>query len=289
MDVSGGEESGEGWEEVVEAALDEGKELHMECTVGASKFWRIVQDGNEVVVVFGKIGGKGQERIKETPGEEEAKDHIRKQVASKVAKGYWFVEQGGEGGGDDGGKKRKRSDDGGGKGGKRLSDAEAVAQLERVTGKKAAELGKKGGVSDAAIAELEKKTGRVLPDEYKAMLKVVDGEYLTLNAFPVSFKNTWSETHVPVNGIGGMSDLEGSDEMAEEWGYPPQYAHSLMIIDSDGHNTIALDYTRGPPDNPPVVFLDQVCREDEEWEVTHLCNSFADLVSGLVDASTLED
>jgi uncharacterized protein (TIGR02996 family) len=52
------------------------------------KFWQIERDGTRVLVTFGRIGSKGQTKLKEFPDEAAAQKECGKLVKEKLAKGY---------------------------------------------------------------------------------------------------------------------------------------------------------------------------------------------------------
>lgn len=54
----------------------------------AAKFWEITQNGASYTVHFGKIGTKGQEKVKACASIEEAAAEIEKLIKEKTKKGY---------------------------------------------------------------------------------------------------------------------------------------------------------------------------------------------------------
>ncbi len=54
----------------------------------SNKFWEIAQDGNRMIVRFGKTGTNGQENVKVFETDEQAKIEIDKLIQQKVKKGY---------------------------------------------------------------------------------------------------------------------------------------------------------------------------------------------------------
>jgi superfamily I DNA and/or RNA helicase/predicted DNA-binding WGR domain protein len=54
----------------------------------SDKFWAIAQDGNRMIVHFGKTGTKGQENIKTFEDPEVTKNEIEKLIQQKIKKGY---------------------------------------------------------------------------------------------------------------------------------------------------------------------------------------------------------
>lgn len=54
----------------------------------SDKFWDIAQDGNRMLVRFGKTGTKGQENVKTFETQEQTKIEVEKLIQQKVRKGY---------------------------------------------------------------------------------------------------------------------------------------------------------------------------------------------------------
>lgn len=54
----------------------------------SSKFWEVETDGRQVKIRYGRIGANGQSQTKSFTSDTAAEEHTRKQIASKLAKGY---------------------------------------------------------------------------------------------------------------------------------------------------------------------------------------------------------
>ncbi len=52
------------------------------------KFWKIESSQNDVITEFGKVGNRGQKKVKTLDSPEDAKSHLTKQIAAKLKKGY---------------------------------------------------------------------------------------------------------------------------------------------------------------------------------------------------------
>ena len=259
--------------EEAKKALAVGLEVTLHCTKGgASKFWTVTVDGEEVVVVFGKIGSAGQERIADKGSTAAALDHAIAQLESKVqpSKGYVIVSaSGGE----------AAAAAAGGKEGE--PDAESIdALLERISSKKPADLtAATPGVTRADIDAFEAQYKRKLPALYASILQITDGMILALNAVPAD-PNPWANDHAPVNTLASLSQLGGTDEDAEEWELPDDMQGKILMIDGDGHEWIILDYTRpNTAGEPTVAYILQ--ESDPEWKRFRIADSFADLLSRL--------
>jgi len=62
---------------------------HLELVEGSSsKFWRAVQRGGEVRTTFGRIGTRGQSKLKTFDDSDDADDHVRAMIDEKTGKGY---------------------------------------------------------------------------------------------------------------------------------------------------------------------------------------------------------
>jgi len=84
--LNGDDDDGDGEENTDE---DDGSETYLEYVEGtSSKFWRIVVDGNEHTVTFGKIGTAGQSKTKTFDDAAAAQEDADKLIKSKRKKGY---------------------------------------------------------------------------------------------------------------------------------------------------------------------------------------------------------
>ena len=69
--------------------LPSGTGRHFECVEGtARKFWRVAVEGSELVVHFGRLGTKGQQKRKTFASVELATRELDKLVREKIGKGY---------------------------------------------------------------------------------------------------------------------------------------------------------------------------------------------------------
>jgi hypothetical protein len=71
--------------------------------------------------------------------------------------------------------------------------------------------------------------------------------------------NSWSESHVPFEGVAGIGRREGRESLfdspclVEEWGLPSP----IVLLSGDGHCWIALDYRAcGREGEPSVTWFD---------------------------------
>ncbi|MFW1641672.1 SMI1/KNR4 family protein [Vibrio parahaemolyticus] len=147
--------------------------------------------------------------------------------------------------------------------------------------------------TDAMVLEIEEELGYKLPASYVELMHSQNGGLPESTCFPTSKSNSWAEDHVVIHGFLGIGreksyslcgDL-GSQFMMQEWGYP-NIGIYFGDCPSAGHDMLCLDYRGcGPNGEPVVVHVD----EENDYEITHLANSFEEFVEGLVNKSQFED
>ncbi|MBM2574679.1 SMI1/KNR4 family protein [Jannaschia sp. Os4] len=146
--------------------------------------------------------------------------------------------------------------------------------------------------SEAVIRRVEKTLGVVLPASYVNLMRGQNGGIPRRTAFPTSVPTSWADDHVAVHGLFGIGETGtyalcgecGSRFWETEWGYP---AIGVYFADCPlaGHDMVGLDYRScGPAGEPSVVHVDQ----ERDYAITHLSDSFAQFVDGLVDAARFE-
>ncbi|MFD9768240.1 SMI1/KNR4 family protein [[Kitasatospora] papulosa] len=106
------------------------------------------------------------------------------------------------------------------------------------------------------------------------------------NAFPTDVPPSWSENHVPFDGMMGIGRCNGqlslldTAYLVEEWGLPSP----VVLLSGDGHCWIALDYRAcGVRAEPSVTWFDV----DTDTELP-LAADFQTFVERLTAAASFE-
>lgn len=139
-------------------------------------------------------------------------------------------------------------------------------------------------LTDAMIAEAERKLGVRLPAELIALLRVQNGGYTKGFAFPMSRKTSYADDHIVLEDLGGIvtdpnhetaHNILDTEYMTNEWGLPPKQ----VLLSGDGHSWISLDYREGS--EPAVAWIDVESDED-----VRVAGSLREFLDGLVPSST---
>ncbi|UQI49695.1 SMI1/KNR4 family protein (plasmid) [Streptomyces sp. HU2014] len=113
----------------------------------------------------------------------------------------------------------------------------------------------------AVVQDAERRLGVRLPVSLLEILRVQNGGLVaeSWNACPTDVPTSWSENHVPFDGMmgigrhGGQLSLLDSPYLVEEWGLPSP----LVLLSGDGHCWVALDYRScGENGEPSVTWFD---------------------------------
>ena len=141
--------------------------------------------------------------------------------------------------------------------------------------------------------KVEKELGYILPESYKALMRIQNGGMLRKNTFEVPFQRDWSRDLVDVMSIYGIdcnkrysiSGEFGNKFWIEEWKYP-NIGIAICDTMTGGHDMIFLDYSDcGPKGEPCVVHIDQ----EGDYEITYLADNFKDFLEGLFKYEEDED
>lgn len=139
------------------------------------------------------------------------------------------------------------------------------------------------------VREAEHVLGVTLPSALLDLLRVQNGGIVAddHDAFPTSRPTSWSEDHVPFDGLMGIGHRDGTTSLletpylVEEWGLPAP----LVLLSGDGHCWIGLDYrTCGRDGEPSVTWFET----DFDAELA-LADDFRSFVEGLTAGSTYGD
>ncbi|WP_069187701.1 SMI1/KNR4 family protein [Alkalihalobacillus pseudalcaliphilus] len=137
-------------------------------------------------------------------------------------------------------------------------------------------------VIDKQIHEAEKQLNIKLPEAYIRLLKIQNGGYISINAFPTTTPNSWADDHVHIEKIFGIKPNEGilaTPYLIEEWGLP----ESIVLFAGDGHGWFAFDYRHTKTD-PSIIYL------DVEQELTiELTANFESFLAGLYEYEESEE
>ncbi|MEJ9115908.1 SMI1/KNR4 family protein [Bacillus paramobilis] len=132
-------------------------------------------------------------------------------------------------------------------------------------------------INDELIKKAEEVLNVKLPESYINLLKEQNGGTLRLDVHPTSEPNSWTDDHVNVSGLYGISFDENESSILEsryliqEWEMP----ENLVLLSGDGHTWIALDY-RNVAENPPVIFID-----NEVEQIIELAPNFESFLQNL--------
>lgn len=147
------------------------------------------------------------------------------------------------------------------------------------------ERGRGPRISDALIAEAERKLRVRLPSAYLRLLAERNGGTPQRRCLRTERPTSWARDHVQVRtllGLGyddGADGAYGSEYLIREWGYP---AIGVVVFDTPaaGPDTVMLDYSVcGPSGEPRVVYV------DDDRSVLLVASDFGELVAKLVDGS----
>lgn len=144
-------------------------------------------------------------------------------------------------------------------------------------------------LTDEMVREAERVLGVRLPAALLDLLRVQNGGIVAADhdAFPTSQPTSWSEDHVPFDGLmgigrrDGMTSLLNTPYLIDEWGMPAP----LVLLSGDGHCWIGLDYRVCGQDGEPSVTWFET---DLDREVV-LADDFRSFVQGLTAASAFGD
>jgi hypothetical protein len=143
-------------------------------------------------------------------------------------------------------------------------------------------------LTDEGVEDAERRLGVRLPSSLLEILRLQNGGLVAsdCNALPTGVPTSWSESHVPLDGMMGIGRREGqlslldTPYLVEEWGLPSP----LVLLSGDGHCWIALDYRLcGRQGEPSVTWFDT----DWNTELT-LAADFRTFIEGLTSASTFD-
>lgn len=148
-------------------------------------------------------------------------------------------------------------------------------------------------LTDEMVAAAEHELGVTLPQSYVELMRTCNGGYTHSAAFPTDEPTSWAPDHVSVRDILGIPavgaprrDLVGDGilktaYMIEEWEMP----QGIVLLSTEGHTSIALDYRASGPAGPPTVAWIDV----EMGEEAQLAETFEAFVAALVPESTFPD
>ncbi|MFF1818220.1 SMI1/KNR4 family protein [Kribbella sp. NPDC058245] len=141
----------------------------------------------------------------------------------------------------------------------------------------------------AMIRDAEEFLGYKLPQAYIDLLFERNGGSPRRCCCPTDFPTSWADDHFEISGllgIGGSWGINssrggGSPYLISEWGYPDI---GIVICDtpSAGHDTVMLDYSSGPDEEPSVTYI------DEDRIPRKVADSFGAFIARLVDCESLD-
>ena len=137
------------------------------------------------------------------------------------------------------------------------------------------------------VERAESQLNVKFPELLVKLLKIQNGGYLKGFVFPINFRTSWSDDHVPFDELFGInfdeigtgeSSLTSSNYLTEEWGLP----ESQVVLTGDGHWWITLDY-RTNKQTPTISWIDVEVIEDIK-----LANTFDEFIDQLVSNDEFE-
>ncbi|MGB2740108.1 MAG: SMI1/KNR4 family protein [Cognaticolwellia sp.] len=140
-------------------------------------------------------------------------------------------------------------------------------------------------LTDKLVEEIESELGYKLPPSYIELMKTQNGGSPNNTAAPCNEPTSWSDDHVAITSIFGISKNKGwslcgelgSQFMIDEWGYP-EIGVYICDCPSAGHDMVALDYRKcGHNGEPEVVHVDQEC----DYKITFLASNFESFIKSL--------
>lgn len=143
-------------------------------------------------------------------------------------------------------------------------------------------------LTDGGVQDAERQLGFCLPASLLEILQVQNGGVVAdlWNAFPTDVPTSWSENHVPLDGMMGIGRFDGqlslldTAYLVKEWGLPSP----VVLLSGDGHCWIALDYRAcGARGEPSVTWFDV----DTDTELP-LAADFQTFVERLTAAASFE-
>ncbi|MEU9777727.1 SMI1/KNR4 family protein [Streptomyces sp. NPDC047968] len=143
-------------------------------------------------------------------------------------------------------------------------------------------------LTDVDVEDAERQLGVRLPSSLLEILRLQNGGLVASDwdAFPTAVRTSWSESHVPLDGLMGTSRREGqlslldTPYLVEEWGLPSP----LVLLSGDGHCWIALDYRFCDRQGEPSVTW-----FDTDWDTElNLAADFRTFIEGLTSAATFD-
>ncbi|UQW99449.1 SMI1/KNR4 family protein [Streptomyces sp. RerS4] len=144
-------------------------------------------------------------------------------------------------------------------------------------------------LTEEAVREAEHVLGVTLPAALLELLRVRNGGLVDdgLDAFPTGQATSWSEDHVPFEGLMGIGrcgrtiSLLDTPYLLDEWKLPSP----IVLLSGDGHCWIGLDYRRcGPTGEPAVTWFDA-----ETGAELKLAGDFTAFIEGLTPSSAFAD
>ncbi|MFJ2170636.1 SMI1/KNR4 family protein [Streptomyces griseofuscus] len=143
-------------------------------------------------------------------------------------------------------------------------------------------------LTDGLVQDAEDSLGVKLPSALLEILRVQNGGPVSSrwDAFPTSMPNSWSESHVPFEGLMGIGRREDRQSLFDtsylvgEWGLPS----AIVLLCGDGHCWIALDYRDcGPDGEPSVTWFDTELNSE-----LVVATDFRTFIERLAPASTFD-
>ncbi|NNG41644.1 SMI1/KNR4 family protein [Pseudoalteromonas sp. NEC-BIFX-2020_002] len=140
-------------------------------------------------------------------------------------------------------------------------------------------------LTDQLVEEIEIELGYKLPPSYIELMKTQNGGSPNNTAVPCNEPTSWSDDHVAITSIYGISKNKswslcgelGNQFMIDEWEYP-EIGVYICNCPSAGHDMVALDYRKcGNNGEPEVVHVDQ----ESDYKITFLASNLESFIKSL--------
>ena len=132
--------------------------------------------------------------------------------------------------------------------------------------------------TDADVAALERYLGRVLPDDYKDVLKAHQGQTPEPGGIPIGKGGSVFGClfHAFLSGSDMSYSVAANTKRMEKWGFK----NYVAFTDDTGNSHFCFDYNASPT-NPPIVFIDGDFEVTDPRSIIPIANSFTELLNML--------
>ncbi|MGG3890702.1 SMI1/KNR4 family protein [Metabacillus fastidiosus] len=137
-------------------------------------------------------------------------------------------------------------------------------------------------LTDLTIQEAEKELGVKLPHSYIELLRVKNGGMLN---YPYFFIGQ-DKARTSMDNMNGIEREVGILKSAK-WTNTHELPQNLIVLWTDVHSWIVLDYRDTVQEPPVVYFYEDYLTEHMEWKSVQIASNFDEFLSKLFQGSTL--